>query len=146
MAADLWASFTSTMSRSDNAATSGYRLHLSSLGNLAGQPAAYIVKQVEDFKSGALSGRLRTVLSCQSHTADEQKATEEHAPLPDIETEKPAIGYSYKSHGRPLLGNCCAAAAVPERANMGTFKHASGHSIVDDAGAMASRTFAVGQL
>ena len=50
-------------------------------------------------------------LAQQSHTADEQKATEEHA-TPDIKTEKPAIGQSYKSHGCPLLGN----AARPPRA------------------------------
>jgi hypothetical protein len=78
-------------------------------------------------------------LAQQSHTADEQKATEEHA-TPDIKTEKPAIGQSYKSHGCPLLGNAARpppralglepAAEVTERANTGIFKHASGHSIV----------------
>jgi hypothetical protein len=78
-------------------------------------------------------------LAQQSHTADEQKATEEHA-IPDIKTEKPAIGQSYKSHGCPLLGNAARpppralglepAAEVTERANTGIFKQASGHSIV----------------
>jgi hypothetical protein len=74
----------------------------------------------------------------QSHTADEQKATEKHAPLPGIETEKPAIGHSYKSHGRPLSKTAArrparaleSAVAVTERANTGTFKHASGFTIV----------------
>jgi hypothetical protein len=43
-------------------------------------------------------------LDQKSQTADEQRTTKEHGPLPDIETEKPAIGHSCKSHGRPLFG------------------------------------------
>jgi hypothetical protein len=47
--------------------------------------------------------RLR--LDQQSNEADKQRATKDHGPVPDIETEKPAVRrHKFELHERPLLG------------------------------------------
>jgi hypothetical protein len=46
-------------------------------------------------------------LDQQSHEGNKQRATEDHGPVPDIETEKPAVGrHKFELHKRPLLGLC----------------------------------------
>jgi hypothetical protein len=48
-------------------------------------------------------GRSGRVLGQQGHETDEQRATEHHGPVPDVEIEKPAVGrYKSELHARPL--------------------------------------------
>jgi hypothetical protein len=52
-------------------------------------------------------------LDQQSYEADKQRATENHGPVPDIETEKPAVGrHKLEPHERPLLGICSQSSLV----------------------------------
>jgi hypothetical protein len=49
----------------------------------------------------------RPGLNQQSNEADKQRATKDHGPVPDIETEKPAVRrHKFELHERPLLGVC----------------------------------------
>jgi hypothetical protein len=49
--------------------------------------------------------RLR--LDQQSNEADKQRAPKDHGPVPDVETDKPAVGrHKFELHERPLLGIC----------------------------------------
>jgi len=57
-------------------------------------------------------------LTQQSHEPDEQRATQDHRPVPDIQIEKPAVGrHKFEQHERPLWNllpaHCSAYCAVP---------------------------------
>jgi hypothetical protein len=57
--------------------------------------------------------RLR--LDQQIYEADKQRVTEDHGPIPDIKTEKPAVGrHKFELHERPLLG-ICSQSSLGER-------------------------------
>jgi hypothetical protein len=46
-------------------------------------------------------------LNQQGYEADKQRATEDHGPVPDIKTEKLAVGrHKFELHERPLLEIC----------------------------------------
>jgi hypothetical protein len=48
-------------------------------------------------------GYIGRALAQQSHEPDKQRATEDHRPVPAVETEQPAVGrYEFELHGRPL--------------------------------------------
>ena len=73
-----------------------------------GKPGTRTACSFWHYEPPALRGRhARLRLNQQAYEADKQGATEDHGPVPDIETEKPAVGrHKFELHERPLLGLC----------------------------------------
>jgi hypothetical protein len=77
------------------------------IGRMTGEEAAKAGASAQGRHRAQKIPAPRLRLDQQSSEADKQRATEDHGPVPDIETEKPAVSrHKFELHERPLLGIC----------------------------------------